>query len=320
MAGFVYIMSNPAFADGRIKIGKSDRDPEEFRRNELNSTGVPEPFRVEYSAYVVNHHKLELAVHQYFDSQRPNKNREFFTCSIYDAITAIQKLASNSLKHEDNYYQEFERLKHHAAMKAEYEARQRQYEAELACLQLQKAELKKLAQRLNICSQEVSSRQAARREMLDYQAKQLLLEEIRAEKLSVLQIMESQNPNTRSTPTLSRTINSSRPNIIKLDYWINDIRSLANTIYISSMMFERQILIAHDEQQGTLVIRGINGWPNKFTVESSNGQCFGSFSILPKQLTSELTSNNIKFDVILLARKQAGSLHIHLLEAPSDSN
>ena len=49
MAGFVYIMSNPSFADGRIKIGKSDRDPEEIGKPALNSTGEPEPFKVEYS-------------------------------------------------------------------------------------------------------------------------------------------------------------------------------------------------------------------------------------------------------------------------------
>ena len=39
--GFIYIMSNPSFADGKIKIGKSQKDPS-FRREELNSTGVPE--------------------------------------------------------------------------------------------------------------------------------------------------------------------------------------------------------------------------------------------------------------------------------------
>jgi hypothetical protein len=97
MAGFVYIMSNPSFADGRIKIGKSDRDPEEFRRSELNSTGVPEPFKVEYSAYVQNHHELERKIHAHFQTQRPNKNREFFTCSIMDAISEIQNIAGDTI-------------------------------------------------------------------------------------------------------------------------------------------------------------------------------------------------------------------------------
>jgi hypothetical protein len=111
MAGFVYIMSNPAFADGRIKIGKSDRDPEEFRKSELNSTGVPEPFKVEYSAYVQNHHELEKKIHRHFHAQRPNKNREFFTCSIMDAISAIRDLAGKALKFEDNYFEDYEALK-----------------------------------------------------------------------------------------------------------------------------------------------------------------------------------------------------------------
>jgi hypothetical protein len=94
MAGFVYIMSNPFFADGRIKIGATERDPE-FRKSELNSTGVPEPFKVEYSAYVQNHHELEKKIHRHFEGQRPNKNRELFTCSIIDAISAIQNIAGD---------------------------------------------------------------------------------------------------------------------------------------------------------------------------------------------------------------------------------
>jgi hypothetical protein len=43
LAGFVYVMSNPAFPD-RIKIGKSKKDPTTDRVNELNQTGVPEAY------------------------------------------------------------------------------------------------------------------------------------------------------------------------------------------------------------------------------------------------------------------------------------
>ena len=46
MAGFVYIMSNPAFPQ-LLKIGKSGKDPTGDRVKELNQTGVPEPFKVE---------------------------------------------------------------------------------------------------------------------------------------------------------------------------------------------------------------------------------------------------------------------------------
>ncbi len=82
-------MSNPSFADGRIKIGKSDRDPT-TRKEELETTGVPEPFVVEYYAFVEDHHRLERELHRYFSSFRPNKNREFFTCSIPEVINVVR--------------------------------------------------------------------------------------------------------------------------------------------------------------------------------------------------------------------------------------
>tara|TARA_A100001015_G_C14355920_1_gene468566 strand:+ start:320 stop:514 length:195 start_codon:yes stop_codon:yes gene_type:complete len=49
--GFIYIMSNPSFTDGKIKIGKSQKDPA-LRKEELNTTGLPEPFELEYYALV----------------------------------------------------------------------------------------------------------------------------------------------------------------------------------------------------------------------------------------------------------------------------
>ena len=63
MAGFIYIMSNPAFPD-LIKIGKSKKDPTTDRVSELNQTGVPEPFKVEYYAFVEDEDYLEQRVHE----------------------------------------------------------------------------------------------------------------------------------------------------------------------------------------------------------------------------------------------------------------
>lgn len=40
-------MSNSSLKDERIKIGKSKSDPNEFRKEELYSTGLPEPLVVE---------------------------------------------------------------------------------------------------------------------------------------------------------------------------------------------------------------------------------------------------------------------------------
>ena len=101
MAGFIYIMSNPAFPN-LLKIGKSKKDPTTDRVNELNQTGVPEPFKVEYYAFVEDEDYLERVVHQKFASQRPNKNREFFNVETHEAINAIRLLANqtSALKYE----------------------------------------------------------------------------------------------------------------------------------------------------------------------------------------------------------------------------
>ena len=97
MAGFIYMMSNPAFPN-LLKIGKSKKDPTTDRVNELNQTGVPEPFKVEYYAFVEDEDYLERVVHQKFTSQRPNKNREFFSVDCVEAIDAIRQLSEVKAK------------------------------------------------------------------------------------------------------------------------------------------------------------------------------------------------------------------------------
>ena len=102
MAGFIYIMSNPAFPN-LLKIGKSKKDPKTDRVNELNQTGVPEPFKVEYYAFVEDEDFLERVVHQELDQKRPNKNREFFDVKIHEAINTIRYLAiqNSAMKYDE---------------------------------------------------------------------------------------------------------------------------------------------------------------------------------------------------------------------------
>ena len=90
-------MSNPALGN-RIKIGKSSRDPKSFREKELNDTAIPESFKVEFSAFIENFDEIEKQVHKVLDQHRPNKNREFFTCSIPEAISVIEILAKIKFK------------------------------------------------------------------------------------------------------------------------------------------------------------------------------------------------------------------------------
>ena len=94
-------MSNTAFRD-RIKIGQSERDPSSFRKNELYSTSTPEPFKVEYTAFVENYKEVEKIIHRVFDKQRPNKDREFFNVSIAEAILAIRE--NSKVKYDEVFY------------------------------------------------------------------------------------------------------------------------------------------------------------------------------------------------------------------------
>lgn len=101
MTGFIYIMSNDAFAS-QIKIGKCDSHPK-LRKRELDSaTGVPRPFTLEYFAQVENHHVDERKIHRHFDDRRPNPRREFFEAPVEEAIAVIRSLCSVS--HEEVFH------------------------------------------------------------------------------------------------------------------------------------------------------------------------------------------------------------------------
>ena len=106
MAGFVYVMSNPGF-DGRVKIGKSSKDPTADRVGELNNTSsVPEPFKVEYYCYVEKFDQLETKVHRLLDDRRPNKKREFFKIELWDAVDTIKEVATElgGIKFEEFFF------------------------------------------------------------------------------------------------------------------------------------------------------------------------------------------------------------------------
>ena len=108
MAGFVYVMSNPAF-DGRVKIGKSIKDPTADRVSELNNTtAVPEPFKVEYYCYVDNFDEIETKVHRLLSANRPNRGREFFHVEVNYAVETIQTIANElgGIKFEEFYFEQ----------------------------------------------------------------------------------------------------------------------------------------------------------------------------------------------------------------------
>lgn len=105
MNGFIYVMSNPSYSGGLLKIGKSKSDPSSFRQEELYTTGVPQPFVIEYSALVEDYNAIEIRVHELLSAHRPNKSREFFNCSIEHAILTIQQISKIKFEEYSGQFQ-----------------------------------------------------------------------------------------------------------------------------------------------------------------------------------------------------------------------
>jgi len=98
MKGWVYVISNKAMP-GLVKVGYSMKDPE-LRAAELNHTGSPHPYLVDYEALVDNPHKLEQSCHRKLANRREGK--EWFRCSPEEAVVAIRSLGGSQI-HIENY-------------------------------------------------------------------------------------------------------------------------------------------------------------------------------------------------------------------------
>lgn len=75
---------------GLLKIGRTERQPE-TRARELGTTGVPSPFKIEFSILVSDSVATEAIVHSSLEASgcRAHKAREFFEVSLGEAIDAI---------------------------------------------------------------------------------------------------------------------------------------------------------------------------------------------------------------------------------------
>jgi len=92
MKGWVYVISNKAMP-GLIKVGYSSKDPE-LRAKELNNTGSPYSYIVEYDMLIDEPFQIEQRVHKLLAAKR--KGKEWFECSAEEAVDAIQKIADGS--------------------------------------------------------------------------------------------------------------------------------------------------------------------------------------------------------------------------------
>ena len=101
--GRVYVLSNPAMP-GLLKIGYT-MNTVEGRVKELSlATGVPTTFCIEYQLECRDPAALEAYAHSFFQNQRYNGNREFFSISINDAIEVLRQNAIELMAEELSDY------------------------------------------------------------------------------------------------------------------------------------------------------------------------------------------------------------------------
>jgi hypothetical protein len=91
-AGHVYILVT-ASMHGYLKIGMTERSPEERARELSQVSGVPAPFTVAYSEDVPDCAAAESLIHARLDKYRTNQQREFFHLPLRDAIRELAEIA-----------------------------------------------------------------------------------------------------------------------------------------------------------------------------------------------------------------------------------
>jgi hypothetical protein len=94
MTQYIYILINPSLA-GMLKIGRTNRFPEQ-RASELSrNTNMPTPFMVAYEEEVKDSELAEKLIHEELTEQgfRITDSREFFSIPLKTAIQVVAKVA-----------------------------------------------------------------------------------------------------------------------------------------------------------------------------------------------------------------------------------
>jgi hypothetical protein len=127
MKGWVYVISNKAM-QSLVKVGFSTKDPD-LRADELNHTGSPHPYLVEYEVLIEEPYEIEQATHKLLSSKHEAK--EWYRCSAEEAVAAIKQVSGLRIITET--YKRAEREKAEALHRRkleEQEVRRRQEQAE----------------------------------------------------------------------------------------------------------------------------------------------------------------------------------------------
>ena len=115
--GYVYILTNPAFREDWVKIGKSSR-PVDVRSKELDNTAVPLPFEIFATLKTKKYNEVEKLVHKTIDrltDLRIRQNREFFNVAPEMALEIFRDIASTIDDAEVTLYEDNQPIKENAS-------------------------------------------------------------------------------------------------------------------------------------------------------------------------------------------------------------
>ncbi len=104
--GWVYVITNPGFKD-LVKIGFTLKDPR-LRAKELQSTGVPYKYEVEYEMFCENPEKIERSAHRELAKYREGK--EWFRCDREKAVKTIRLIVGSDIVYESSGWNSFNAL------------------------------------------------------------------------------------------------------------------------------------------------------------------------------------------------------------------
>ena len=126
MKGWVYVITNKAMPC-LVKVGYSTKDPE-LRAKELNHTGSPHPYLVEYELLIDDPYQVEQKTHKLLSAKREAK--EWFRCTPEEAVVVIKQIAGNRTITET--YKRAERAKVEALHQQELREREAQFKQQQA--------------------------------------------------------------------------------------------------------------------------------------------------------------------------------------------
>lgn len=97
--GIIYIFTNDAMPSV-IKIGITTDIKRRMR--ELDTTGIPLPFRCHYAIEIEDYDIKEKLIHDAFSDHRVRKNREFFTLSPERVVSMLKAIGGREVQFGNN--------------------------------------------------------------------------------------------------------------------------------------------------------------------------------------------------------------------------